>query len=149
MVLGRLGAVTAVTGIVTFGIVGMAAPADARPLPKALTWESGDAFSVRPQLIVYTGDAAGLIGRHPGTKKGKIIWSSWTAKAAKGRGSVWLNNCNPSCAEGTYIRYRGRVSLTRPRKGHFTRLSISVPGMRKDTRTLQRSANYYVWTPSR
>lgn len=99
-------------------------------------------------MIGYTGDGTGFVGRLPRTTKGKIIWASWTSSEARGRGAVWLKDCSPSCAEGKWIRYRGKVTLSKPRKGHFTRLAVKVPGMPADVRYLRDSGSFYAWTPS-
>jgi hypothetical protein len=50
---------------------------------------------------------------------------------------VWLDDCDPSCAEGTFSPYAVKVLVSRPRQGHFTRLTLkfSYEGKRvRDTR---------------
>ena len=40
-----------------------------------------------------------------------LQYSSYGQRKAHAIGTLWLNNCNPSCAQGTYQPYPGRVAL--------------------------------------
>lgn len=58
-----------------------------------------------------------------------INWSSWTSVRATGRGVARVNDCNPSCAAGTFRSYPVRVTLSRPtlcRSGltQFVRIAV-------------------------
>ncbi len=59
-----------------------------------------------------------------------LKWSSWGAHAARARGLVRINNCKPSCADGTSHRYGAEARLHRVVRvnGHprFIRLTIRV-----------------------
>ena len=40
-------------------------------------------------------------------------WSHWTARSAFAWGTLWVDNCQPTCAAGHYARYPASVSLSR------------------------------------
>jgi len=72
-----------------------------------------------------------------------LAWSRWGAHAA--RGIVRVNNCKPSCAEGTSHRYKAKVRLHRVVKvnGHprFVRVTLRIlegPYRGKNTLPLPR-----------
>jgi hypothetical protein len=102
----------------------LASSASAAALPGAVadggTVAQGKNVLVRPKQIVYTGDGSGFLagpgkaGRRP--KPGNLKWSSWTSGAAQGSGDDWLNNCQPSCAAGTFSQHAVSITLFRPRK---------------------------------
>ena len=86
-----------------------------------LTWQ------VRPAHIVYTGDGSGVLGGSDGTgaaHPGHLKWASWTRTEATGSGTVWIDDCKPDCAEGTFTGNRVKVNAFRRVKGHFTRLTL-------------------------
>ena len=86
-----------------------------------LTWQ------VRPASILYTGDGSGILGGFDGTgakHPGHLKWQSWSADRAEGSGAVWLDECKPSCANGTFKAQAVRVVAFRPEAGHFTRLTL-------------------------
>ncbi len=85
------------------------------------TWQS------RPTQIVYTGDGSGVLGGSDGTSAahpGHLRWATWTPKQATGSGAVWIDNCSPDCAQGTFTSHKVKVQAFRPVKGHFTRLTL-------------------------
>ena len=43
----------------------------------------------------------------------KLSWSSWTASAATGHGTLVENECTPSCAAGKFYSYRVVVQLSK------------------------------------
>lgn len=99
-------------------------------LPGLLTQTSArHPFSVRPAVVIYTGDGSGVLGGFDGNAKsgdfGHLSWSSWTTRAAGGTGAVWLDNCAPSCAEGTFSPYAVKVRAFAPHNGYFTRMTLS------------------------
>ena len=86
-----------------------------------LTWQ------VRPASILYTGDGSGILGGFDGTgigHPGHLRWLSWTTERAVGSGAVWIDNCNPDCASGTFTAHAVKVTASRPVRGHFTRLTL-------------------------
>src|SRR5207253_10548708 len=38
-------------------------------------------------------------------------WSSWTSKAAAGKGFVYVNRCTPDCAAGNFNTYRMKLRV--------------------------------------
>src|ERR1700735_1904696 len=40
-------------------------------------------------------------------------WSHWTASSASARGTLWVDNCQPNCAAGPYLKHPASVSLSR------------------------------------
>ncbi len=86
-------------------------------------------LQVKPVRITYTGDGTGFLGGASARKQNSDIqWTRWTTRVALGTGFNQLNNCNPSCAGGTYRGYRVKIELWRPRTLAgtlvFTRMTI-------------------------
>lgn len=44
----------------------------------------------------------------------EISWSSWTTTAATGKATHGVNDCKPSCAQGTYTYFPVNVGLSQP-----------------------------------
>jgi hypothetical protein len=104
-------------------------PATAQALPGVLTQTGrGSPFVVRPAQIVYTGDGSGVLGGFSGTgpypRYGRLKWSGWNSRQAVGSGAVWLDDCEPDCAEGTFHSYAVKVHAFDPQADHFTRLTL-------------------------
>ncbi len=55
-------------------------------------------------------------------------WSHWTASSAFAQGTLWVDNCQPNCAAGHYVKYPASVSLSRvaAHQGarYFSRLTL-------------------------
>jgi len=103
-----------------------AAPATASArLPRLFTGGHPQ-FAVRPSAVGYTGDGTGFLGGIDATDNdwGHLRWKLWTHWRAYAVGVDWLNDCDPSCAEGTFHAHRARVLATRVRHSKFTRLKI-------------------------
>ncbi len=94
---------------------------------RATTADNG--LQVKPATIAYTGDGTGFLGgpRVRGRGSG-IDWTQWTADTALGSGYNQLDNCEPSCAGGTFTGYAVKIEMWRPRTLHgtlvFTRMTI-------------------------
>jgi hypothetical protein len=64
----------------------------------------------------------------------KIDWTSWGDDAARGDSRrAWVNDCEPSCAEGRFRRYHARLLLRRVRtcpggEHAFTRMRVRFVG---------------------
>ncbi len=105
-----------------------AAAASAASLPSMFTAEGP--YAVRPPTIDYTGDGSGIIGKLPsgyravGKRPGFLRWETWTHWGAFAVGTVWLKTCVPDCAGSPFVRYAVTISVSRPRHGHFTRLTL-------------------------
>jgi hypothetical protein len=63
-----------------------------------------------------------------------LTWSAWAATTAAGQGSLWLNLCQPNCADGKYGHYPVKVTLTDVRNSAqgpwFKDLKIAYEGAR-------------------
>ena len=90
---------------------------------------ASNGLQVEPATITYTGDGTGILGgANVRNQKSGIHWTKWTTHGALGSGFNQLNNCNPSCAGGTFRGYRVQIELWRPRTLAgalvFTRMTI-------------------------
>jgi hypothetical protein len=105
--------------VLTMGLV-LAASASGSTGQTRLLGSTGAHFrqvwQVRPTRIVYTGDGSGILDR--------LRWATWSPSRAVGSGTVELNDCNPSCAGGTFTAHAVRVIAFRPVRGRFTRLTL-------------------------
>lgn len=120
-----------------------------------LTNEGND-FQVRPSLIGYTGDSTGYFGRRTwGKKRGYVKWQKWGSYSARGVGTLWLNNCRPSCAAGGWSSRKARIQLGMPRNGRFTAMTLTFRRgnhMTSDTRQIRHipksryTDGYWIWT---
>jgi hypothetical protein len=81
-------------------------------------WHSGQ---IRPRGIAF-GAGGSLFVR-------QVTWSIWTSSVARGRGVVWVNDCSPSCAQGSYSESTAMLTLSaaRTHDGHsyFARLVLT------------------------
>jgi hypothetical protein len=107
-------------------------------LPVLFTGLVGSTFRVRPPIIGgWTGDANGFIGgsqgraaagrgrNTPTSSFGHIAWTTWTAEKAIGKGVPWVNDCTPTCGNGTFGPDRAtKVVAATPQDGRFTRLTF-------------------------
>jgi hypothetical protein len=117
--------VLAVAGLTVLAI---AAPSTAAAhLPGVLTQHARHPFAVRPASIDYTGDGTGLIGGSDGTSVrhlGHLRWPTYTNRQGTGRGLVWLNDCDPNCADGDFSAFPVTLHVFAPKNSHFTRLTL-------------------------
>lgn len=55
-------------------------------------------------------------------------WSHWTAGSAFAWGTLWVDNCQPNCAAGHYVKYPASVSLSRVAShrgvSYFSRMTL-------------------------
>jgi hypothetical protein len=69
-----------------------------------VSWDG--TYAVRPARFVYTGDGSGYLTA--------TAWSAWGASGAVGTGYDHVNNCTPSCGQGTFHAYPASFTFTRP-----------------------------------
>ena len=134
----------------SLGCVAFPAAALAK-LPKVLTQHRHHPFAVRPATIEYTGDGTAILGgtdgsgpRHPG----HLDWTTYNRRQGRAKGVDWINDCEPSCAEGHFDRVPVRVHVFRPRHGRFTRLTLrfTYAGKRVvDRRGIRRYGDYWAY----
>jgi len=144
--MGRLFAVA----IASLGCLACPAAATAK-LPKVLTQHARHPFAVRPATIEYTGDGTAILGgtdgasaRHPG----HLRWTKYNHRQGFAKGVDWLNDCDPSCAEGKFRPVPVRVHVSRPRDGRFTRLTLRFTYNGKhvvDRRGIRRYGDYWAY----
>jgi hypothetical protein len=70
------------------------------------TCNSGNptAMKTEPAQIVTTGDGSGFLKA--------LTWSGWGTATAQGAGLLEIDNCVPSCAQGTFTGYQATVTLS-------------------------------------
>lgn len=123
-----LGASVVTALLASAAMLALPAVGSAARLPGLLTGMGGKhPFVVRPAVVGFTGDASGFLGGFDGgasDRFGHMSWSSWTSTVAVGSGAVWLDNCEPGCAQGAFVPYAVKVRTFAPRDGHFTRLTL-------------------------
>jgi len=73
-------------------------PADGCTQPGAAQY-----MEVKPKEITTSGDGSGYVTN--------LVWSDWGAPHATATGTMRLNDCTPSCAEGKYTSYPATVTL--------------------------------------
>lgn len=135
-----------------------AAVAAASTFPGAIAYTgtaSRSSPAVKPPYIVFSGDSSHLFaGAH--SVRTKIHWTNWTATGATAKGAaMWIDNCNPACADGTSSGYPVTLKLSRPGHlgGHliFTRLKFTfthrtAPGYRhSETWSAEEIDHIYDW----
>src|SRR5215469_9275064 len=113
------------------GIAVAAAPASAKSTGPVVMVQCSGAGQVRPAK-----------SNEPGCMPsnefiGNLSWTSWRSTAF-GHGALEVNNCTPSCAQGTFVKYPILVVLWRaePGPGHagrhfFSRLTWIFTGSSK------------------
>jgi hypothetical protein len=58
---------------------------------------------IRPRAIYFACDGGYFVKR--------LSWRFWLQRKARGHGVYHINDCTPSCAQGTYHLRRGRLIL--------------------------------------
>lgn len=89
-------------------------------LPVAYNGQDGWGHGTVRLPVVYVGG--------PDTFVRVQHWSHWTASSAFASGTLWVDNCQPNCAAGHYVKYPASVSLSRvaAHKGvsYFSRMTL-------------------------
>ncbi len=84
---------------------------------------------VKPKLVVLGCADFNFYVNH-------LRWKHWGSPRATGRGTAHVNNCNPSCAGGTFHDYRGKLQLRKIKLCssdghlHYTQVRFSYRGDR-------------------
>jgi hypothetical protein len=90
---------------------------------------------VKPTEIVYSGDGSQFFaGKKESKRAGKLHWTVWNGTEGLGTGYQWIDNCNPSCANGKFSLAPVSLKVYRPRHESkyyiFTRLKVTYTGTR-------------------
>ena len=82
-------------------------------------------FAVKPVTIAnITGDGSALLDQMK-SRGGAIHWSAWTSSRADGAGKIWIDDCIPDTAGGTFHGRPATIHASRVRTGHYTRMTVS------------------------
>ncbi len=96
------------------------APTQAAALPTvSVSINPGTQPQVEPSQIGLSEDGNGWLNG--------ITWSSWTAYGAEGSGSMNVNDCQPSCAQGDVVNVPVSIALSAPTGGsspYFTAMTV-------------------------
>ena len=111
-------AIMSVAGL-TFPVAASAAPA----LPKVSN--CGEISAKPTGLVLSCADA--------NTSLETLKWSTWGKSTAKATGIFAGNDCSPTCAAGTFNRYKANVTLSGPKIINgtkvFTKVRVVFPGI--------------------
>jgi hypothetical protein len=70
---------------------------------------------VRPAETIIDCLSLGVLVKSPS-------WKYWTASSARTKtATLWVDNCKPDCATGSFQKYPATLVLYRPRTAHGTR----------------------------
>lgn len=116
-------------GMIGMIVGGLAVPANAAPAPnpnRTYVVDCAGELDYKPKQILFACADAGVYF-------GNIRWSKWNMNEAVGRGTLFYNTCEPSCAAGDVIRYkRVRIELggvaSGPGKGTMVNVFSSLTG---------------------
>jgi hypothetical protein len=62
---------------------------------------------VEPKSITLTCGDAGVVLKHLG-------WDEWNLPKVTGEGQLWVKDCDPSCAAGSFDKFDVKVRLLNP-----------------------------------
>ena len=138
---------------------GAATSPAASPPPRLLRSDLSSHFAVRPATMSFGCCGTRVIGgpavSRPAFRSGQlgsIRWNKWGLGRSAGVGLLWIDNCLPSCASGTFLPRRVSIQASAVVNGLYTRLLLiyRLGGSRVfDRRQLERvpSANgpAYQW----
>ena len=88
-----------------------------------------DNAKVKPKLVVL--DCADF-----GFYMKRVAWQHWQGPHATGRGDTFINDCTPSCEQGTFHKYSGKLRVHKikvcPQDGlrHYTKAKFTFIGDR-------------------
>ncbi len=91
-------------GALAFAVVSPATGGLVEPVPQVYAPKDCETPKKKPHRIVLAcGDNNALL-RH-------MEWSDWGGEKAVGTGELSINDCDPNCAEGTFIGYGVKAKL--------------------------------------
>lgn len=113
-------------GAATFGLV--CGGSGAYSATRILRYGCSHKFVRQPSEILLSCDDTSVLGGHRTSTQrfGEIHWSSYGSSNAYGSGVWWGNHCQPDCASGHWSGQADKMHAFRPRRGRFTRLTITT-----------------------
>lgn len=150
--LRRSSAITAVL------FVALALPGVALATPTLLGGAAYLNFEVEPAQIGVSGDGTAYFGgegyvqegHQPPSDLGSIDWTSWGNGSATGEGLLWLNNCKPYCAAGSFYAYPLKIRASVVRHNHFQHMTTTFPfggKVRHEKYELAARGSSKIWQP--
>ena len=131
----------AVTGLAVSGLAAAAAPAFAAGKPVVIDCK-GKGVAKPKDIVLACADANVAV---TGLK-----WTSWTANAAKGSGTLSWNPCIPTCVAGKAETFPVKVTLGRLASGGgldvFSGMTLAFP---KGGPTGEKTSTYLLDNPAR
>ena len=111
-----------------------AVPAAGRGSSSPRLLEMAGLFAVRPGFMALEPPGSAtvmgyILGPHEpfrayGHHGAGIHWTVWTRREASGTGTMYFNQCNPTCYSNNFARYTVALRASRVRSGRFTRLLL-------------------------
>lgn len=95
-----------------------------RPYPTVMTGGT-PVFQVRPATIIFAmslivGGPDATSPRHPG----HLRWTTYNDHQGIAVGTVWINDCTPDCAHGSFSPHRIKIHVFEVRNRHFRLLTV-------------------------
>lgn len=97
--------------------------------------ETAGMFAVRPGFLAFEPQGSSTVmgyilgPRQPlrayGHQGAGIRWTVWTRREARGVGTMYFNQCNPTCYSNNFARYTVVLRANRVRIGRYTRLLLT------------------------
>jgi Glycosyl hydrolase family 76 len=151
----------AAIGVIVWGAAATSVAASS--LPRLLRLDVSSNFVVRPATMSFGCCGQFVIGgldvsraAFRSGRLGRIRWKPWVSAGSIGVGLLWVDNCVPNCASGTFRSRRVSIQASRLVNGRYTRLLLIYrSGKRQvfDRRKLERVAGLkepaYQWTQGR
>jgi hypothetical protein len=114
-------------------------PASAPPASPPVAGVIADCTSAPPHRLSVRPAAITIACADDGLGVQDMAWTSWTASAATGQGTLWEKLCQPNCAEGKIGHYPVTVTISAVRTSKqgpwFSTLTISWDGTRPPNST--------------
>ena len=92
-----------------------------------LAYNASSEFVRRPATVVPFGNGAAIstiVGRLTATRGTPIRWRTWNNSAARGTGTMWVNDGVPDIASGTWSGRAAMLYAHRVVHGRYTRLTL-------------------------
>lgn len=99
--LAVLASTTLTAGLLSVGMV------TATAAPNVGVNDCGSVETKPKELVLECGDGNEYLD--------KIKWKKWNKKQATGRATYMVNDCDPTCVDGTWDSYRVKVTLKKPK----------------------------------